>query len=836
MKQLYIQNKRVFIDENTYFPFTHKISDLEDVNIVYFPTTKTVSIPRCKQNDEIFGYIGDINRINVDSNDNKIGVSFNQIKQCEYILYNDNIEISRGLVLIDSITDNNYEITLYDQLIKKLEELDGDQDTGEYYLTDLDLFDDFKSNSINTKNIITGLTMPIVPVVGIKENENDLDDGAIRCQTISGSSITQDNVDLPTDCTSLQLRTVKSYEMNYACPLSTTINAINTKYGNTLLYDDEIKYLMDETYMLLGSPKNEENAVQNEYNLQEYSNNFSSMSYRILTTGGTDVCVVNGNKVFNMNVEMVWNGDTTSLIGGRVKQGFGTWDPEYHYETTPDGTIFSKVWIKVSLSNNTKTSAEAYYEINLVKGVNTTFYDVELYDGIYIKGIILNTNLTINLDYYPEFDSSINPTFMSLGIYDHDPGDPSYKWKIMDGLEDVQISNFSIKPGSTLTESSLKFRSNDVVTTKKIMPKISIKSFIMQLAKFYNLDIIIEDEVLKLVPKNYYLSNDRLLVDSINNITTNNITFNRLKLNTTLPKDDALTAYKEKYKSAFGTQTIDTGYSIKKSIKEITLDTVVPPFMRDFNSFAYQNFGKYMNGGYSKQNYGIINDVKDKLVLCYVNEVNDRLHITDDTPFEGGMTSFLFSGATESKFLHFNPFLYVDLTLKDNDSNKWLLTGATDLQYGCAIVDKYYTVSPYMFEQNEVISSLEMSRPEISYCGLRNNNYPVETTLYYKHHRNMLIDKYNSNTHIIDCNVFINGPIDINKIYNYHNSFYVISEIIEYDPTIPGIYNVKLMRVNDINNYIFNRLGDNNYLKNDDGTYLRYDDNWKIIINEKTIE
>lgn len=808
MKQLYIQNKKVMMDENTYFPFTNIISDLEDVSIIYFPKTKTVTIPRNIQNDEIFGHIAEMTRVNINSNDNKVGVSFNQIKKCEYILYDDNIVISKGLVIINSISNTDYEITLYDILIQKLEELDGDNDTGEYFLTDIDLFTPFKSNSLTTKQIITGLTSTIIPVAGIKENENDLDDGTIRCITVSGSTYKPDNVDLPSDCTSLQLRSMKSYEFNYATTLDNVITAINNKYGNTLLYDNSISNLFTDTYMLLESPKNEEKSIINEYNLQGYSNSYSTMSYRVLTTGGTDVCNVNGNKVFNMNIEIIWSGDTTSLIGGRKQDGFGTWDPEYHFETTPDGTVFSKVWIKVDLSNNTKKNNPAYYEVNLVKGVNTTFYDVEVIEGTYVKGVILNTNLTINLDFYPEFDHSLNnPTFMELGIYNYDPGNPSFKWMIMDGLDDVIITNFSIKTGSTLTESALAFRTNDLVTTEKVMPKISIKSFMLQLAKFYNLDIIIdENDVLKLVPKKYYLSNDLLLVDSINNITTNNITFNKLKLNTALPKDDALTSYKEKYNSTYATQVIDTGYSIKKSVKEINLDTSIPVFMRDFNSFAYQNFGKYMNGGYAKQNYGIINDLKNKLTLCYVNEVNDRLYINDDTPFEGALKTTIETGSTEAKFVHNNYYLYCNLSLKDNDSNKFTFSGETDMMYGGSIVDKYYTVSPYKFEDGIITSSLEMGKPEINYCGITDARYPSTSTLYYKHHRNMLTDKYNHDTHIIDCNVYVNGPIDVYKIYNYQNSYYIISEIVEYDPTIPGIYNVKLMRVNNINNYIVNKV------------------------------
>lgn len=837
MKQLYVQNKRVLIDENTYFPFTHTISDLENVEVMSFPTSKTINLPRCKQNDDVFGHIAEITRINVDSSDNKIGLSFNQIKKCEYVLYDENIVVSKGLVIIESITESNYEVTLYDQLIQKLEELDGDEDTGEYFLTDIDLFtSEFRANSFDMKHQVTGLTLPIVPVLGIKDNKSDLDSKIIRCNTKSGSTYEYKNIDLPTECTSLQLRTVKAYEFNYACPLSTTIAAINSKYGNTIKYDDEIKYLMDETYMLLNQATNEENAVQGIHNLTPYSTSVSGATYRVMDTDFKDVCNTNGNKVFDLNIQMHWTGPHTSRIGGRLEDGMGTWDPMYYTYNTINGDLFSKLWAKVYLYNNSKTSPKTYYEIDFIRGENAIIEFVESSQE-FASGITLNTTLPINLDFYPEFDGSLSgQTYLHIDLQTFDPSYPTFKWKLSDGSNQVVFNSFNILSGSTLTETALKFRSNDRITTEKIMPKLSIKSFIMQLAKFFNLDITIENDVLKLIPKTYYLSNDRLIIDSINNISTNNITFNRLKLSTGLPKNDNIEAYKTKYKSPYGSKVIDTGYSIKKSTKEITLDTSIPVFYRDYNSFTYQNYAKYMNGGYSKNNYGLINDLDNKLTLCYVNKVTDKLYITDDTPFEGGLNTSI-TGATEAKFVHYNPWLTVDITLPDNDSSKYkVIDPLVDLFYGGGMTEYFWTVSPYYFENNVVVKSLEMSRPQINYCGLTNDRYLEQSTLYYLHHRNMLIDKYNHNTHIIDCNIYINGPIDLYKIYNYHNSFYIISDIIEYDPTIPNVYNVKLMRVNDINNYVFNKLGNEDYLKAEGTGYLTYDDNWKIIINEKTIE
>lgn len=69
------------------------------------------------------------------------------------------------------------------------------------------------------------------------------------------------------------------------------------------------------------------------------------------------------------------------------------------------------------------------------------------------------------------------------------------------------------------------------------------------------------------------------------------------------------------------------------------------------------------------------------------------------------------------------------------------------------------------------------------------------------YHRKNLIDKLSINTHQLDTKILIEDKVDIYKIYNYRNNNYIISEIKEYDPTEPDMYDVVLTRVNDTENY-----------------------------------
>lgn len=321
MKQLFINSKRVVIAEDTYFPFTHSISDLENINVIGMVSSKSISIPRCIQNDEIFGYIAEITRINSDSTDNLIGVSFNQIKKCNYKLMVDGIIVSEGLIIIDDISDSEYSVTLYDKMIEKLELLEGDDTTFEYYLNSCIL--DVSGSALNMKSRAYNVDKisDIKPVVCIKDNE--FDKKTIRCIEITGSVTGETVSSLPTDCTSLQLRTLKSYELNYAVTVNKMIESINYTYDNLLEVDSELINEFNDVHLLTNSPKINDFEITNDITPTGVTSATSFTIPLVNPTGG-QICKINGHKYFNLTFTITHTGDTTALIGGRLRDGFGT--------------------------------------------------------------------------------------------------------------------------------------------------------------------------------------------------------------------------------------------------------------------------------------------------------------------------------------------------------------------------------------------------------------------------------------------------------------------------------------------------------------------------------
>ena len=141
------------------------------------------------------------------------------------------------------------------------------------------------------------------------------------------------------------------------------------------------------------------------------------------------------------------------------------------------------------------------------------------------------------------------------------------------------------------------------------------------------------------------------------------------------------------------------------------------------------------------------------------------------------------------------------ITDENNLLNRWAeITTSTSQPWD----DYYYTATPYKYSGNTITYSLDMNKPHINYAGILDANYSDTTTLYYKYHKNMISDKFNSDTHIVSCRMYLDiNPLKlIFNIYNIKGSYYIISELPEYDPTQPGMYDVKLMKVNNPNNYI----------------------------------
>lgn len=807
------------------------------------PSSKTITIPRCPQNDRIFGYIGEITRINLGAEDNQVGVLFNQTKKCEYILLDDSEQLSKGLVLIDNITEDYYEVTLYDYLIKKLEELEGDEESQEYYLSNCPIIGNNGSETSITSNALTvrGLTQSplygMTPTFNIKDSD-ELEDNTLRCSLYDGSKRVTGIAKLPADLNSLQLRTYKNWEVDWAISIKNVMKSVNAKYADTITYDSSLDDLFNRVHILTDQPKTNDIAIETFIDggyVTGVQDNFIS-DFKVTLKDDTtleNVCTDGGHKYLQLYYKFGFKSiyEETTVLG--TIYNIDNPDSLQTFTTsTPDGTIVSKIICKLELKSSTDLiTSPTYVQIDVIKGVNLT-YDTDENGNVLggsVEGLVI-----LDVDFYPKFmgGSWDNTELILTPCYGDGyaagfilPGS-NMKYAVLSAGHIGRIDLLDTPDRkSSLLETNLEFRTNDIINGYNLYPKVSIKDFIIEVVKFFNLNLEVKDDKLHINRKVYYLDEDNdLLITSVDGIEVNNISFNKLRLVNSLPKSDILDSYKSKYKKTYGCQIVNTGYSIKNNVKEITSNVAIPMLLRDFNSYGYDRFLSRFNGGYSKFNHGVVTDLVGKLTFGYLNYIEDVMYVTDDNRFEGKMIYSEVDAApvdfnygefcdaipfppTEVNFTHTNFAITCDTRLDEWDPNRFTYNGVYDsgtVLYGGAKLKGYYTFSPYRFTDGIVTSSLEFGKSEVSYCRLDDTTYPETSTLYHKFHRNMIIDKYNSNTHILSVKAYVDKPLDVNKIYNYKNSYYIISSIVEYDPTQPGIYELKLMRVNNPNNYINN--------------------------------
>lgn len=833
MKELYINNIKALIPQDTYFPFTYKISDLEEINIINFPSSKTVSIPRNSQNDYIFGYVAEITRKNMSSLDNLSSISFNQIKKATYELYNDSQLISTGLIVITNITTDNYEVELYDGIIDKLEQLNGNAETGEGYLNNLDIILNDNSTfslTCNASSIkaLNETGTEVVPLFNICDSTSTGTDVVCLDKQIVNNNTTYKykNLTLPTELTPLQFRTVKPWDIGYGVKLNTLIKSINTEYDNIITTDTFTTNLFNDVHLLTNKPSNKK--VKEEYSLNPatlnlltasvgYSGTPAKPNYNLSPTivdmplidGAEMFGNKNGNYYYNLNYNMIINCDDVNnkYLISTFKNKIYTLNPVNfeqidNYVYSPlvyanYGEIIGELFVNIGmgLQKNGQSYKSKYIETKIILkyGVNTFIS----YDNNKLKMNISGTILC-QFDFYPELGDITGyvPTlfFDFSNIYKNT--------LIYANPNKLNPHNFliNITAGEVTRKSLNETKTGDIISGKNILPKVSVQDFIINTCKFFNLGLKIKDNSIYIHKKNYEIDTKGLIVDDITDINIKNLDFNKIIITNGLPDDKNLDDYKTYLKKTYAEQVINTGYSLKNNFKKIELPISVPALFRDVNNYAYDSFADYFNGGYSRNLNGNTKGLTDKLTFGFVKNITETIWVGNDLYFEAGITSpteLIDEEPSDISFKMSSSMLYYD-----NEEDKFLYFTDKNDNNSTLKLNSYKTISPYYFlNENLITQSLEVNKPVYNFADLTDSIYPDNATLFNMYHKGYIVDKYQSDTHILSAKIFIEGLPNIYKIYNYKNSNYIISELEEYDPSTPDFYSVKLMRVNNIYNY-----------------------------------
>ena len=142
-----------------------------------------------------------------------------------------------------------------------------------------------------------------------------------------------------------------------------------------------------------------------------------------------------------------------------------------------------------------------------------------------------------------------------------------------------------------------------------------------------------------------------------------------------------------------------------------------------------------------------------------------------------------------------------------NDKPTWLWTAIENDSQGNQIAIKTNTLpqfSRYIMDDTNIYASWDFGRvkelyiPEITYLD-------ADTTIYERYWRAYIQDLYDVDTRIVTAYIkFDEKPTknSLKHFYYFENSYWVIDEIIDYNPTTYDLTKVKFVKVNDPNNYL----------------------------------
>ena len=294
--------------------------------------------------------------------------------------------------------------------------------------------------------------------------------------------------------------------------------------------------------------------------------------------------------------------------------------------------------------------------------------------------------------------------------------------------------------------------------------------------------------------------------------------------------------YKAKYGVDFGSQRVNTGYEFDSDTEELLTNncyknavdvlwmdkyyvdikdsggTELPVFLLDNVTYHLYNdgldptdiaMGISRSGSYSsinaKSTESVQYDSFNKVQLCDGNK-----------PTDGANMLLFFNGMKTTPV----DYLITDdlgVMFQLNEKATWLWTAIENDANGNQIAIRTNNIpqfSRYIMDDEYIYASWDFGRtkelfiPEISYID-------GNATIYERYWRAYIHDLYDIDTRIVTAYIqFDEKPTkeSLKHFYYFEGSYWVIDEIIDYNPTSYELTKVKFVKVNDKANYLNNNI------------------------------
>lgn len=295
-------------------------------------------------------------------------------------------------------------------------------------------------------------------------------------------------------------------------------------------------------------------------------------------------------------------------------------------------------------------------------------------------------------------------------------------------------------------------------------------------------------------------------------------------------------AYKSKYGTDYGQQRVNTGFEFDAETEELLKNNIfknavdylpsnkyfvqvkdengvdLPNFLLDNVTYhLYNDDGDPNDISVGISRKGSYSSINPKSTETIQYDSFNKVQFNDERePTDGANVLLFFNGM---KTVPVNYWITDDLAymFQLNDKATWLWTANEYDSNGSHIAIKTNTLpqfSRYIMDDDYIYASWDFGRvrelyiPEISYID-------GNATIYERYWRAYINDLYDVDTRIVTAYIkFDERPTkeSLKHFYYFENCYWVIDEIIDYNPTSYELTKVKFVKVNDKNNYLNNNI------------------------------
>lgn len=395
----------------------------------------------------------------------------------------------------------------------------------------------------------------------------------------------------------------------------------------------------------------------------------------------------------------------------------------------------------------------------------------------------------------------------------------------------------------TGTKTNKKASYSNVEVSQEVLlnTEYTPADYLLSYCKLFNLyfDKDISNKVIRiLTPKNFYDKDVDLSDDIDRSIDIEPLSFSHkwYSFNYKTGKGELIDAYKERFGTDFGQMRVNTGFEFDSETEELLKDNVfknavdylpsnkyfiqskdengviLPNFLLDnVTYYLYNNDMDTVNVQVGLSRKGSYSSINTKSTETIQYDSFNKVQFCDgNKPVDGANVLLFFNGVKETI-----PYYWItdDLSymFQLNDKPTWLWTAIENDANGNQIAIRTNNIpqfSRYIMDDEYIYASWDFGRtkelfiPEISYID-------GNATLYERYWRAYIQDLYDIDTRIVTAYIqFDEKPTkeSLKHFYYFEGSYWVIDEIIDYNPTSYELTKVKFVKVNDKANYLNNNI------------------------------